>query len=118
MSYARFGAGGSDVYVFMSDRGLECCGCLRAPSCAEDVNHRESAFVAPGEYGPVGAYGGDMFGEIVCATCGSAPPLWSVCSSTEEMFEHLRMHKAEGDVVPDETFIDLANDDYINFPLQ
>lgn len=28
MSYARFGAdGGSSVYIFPSDRGLECCGC-------------------------------------------------------------------------------------------
>jgi hypothetical protein len=28
MSYARFGWGGSDIYVFMSVNGwLECCGC-------------------------------------------------------------------------------------------
>lgn len=27
MSYARFGWDGSDVYIFMSDLGLECCGC-------------------------------------------------------------------------------------------
>lgn len=27
MSYCRFGWGGSDVYVYGSDRGLECCGC-------------------------------------------------------------------------------------------
>ena len=27
MSYIRFGEDSSDVYVFLSDRGLECCGC-------------------------------------------------------------------------------------------
>ena len=27
MSYCRFGWGGSDVYVFESEAGLECCGC-------------------------------------------------------------------------------------------
>jgi hypothetical protein len=26
VSYARFGSDGSDVYVFFSDDGLECCG--------------------------------------------------------------------------------------------
>lgn len=28
MSYARFGWDGSDVYVYESDRGWECCGCI------------------------------------------------------------------------------------------
>lgn len=27
MSYCRFAWDGSDVYVFESDRGFECCGC-------------------------------------------------------------------------------------------
>jgi hypothetical protein len=27
VSYVRFGSDGSDVYVYLSDRGLECCGC-------------------------------------------------------------------------------------------
>ena len=27
MSLVRFGSNGSDVYVYESDRGLECCGC-------------------------------------------------------------------------------------------
>jgi hypothetical protein len=27
MSYSRFGCDGSDVYIFPSDRGLECCVC-------------------------------------------------------------------------------------------
>lgn len=27
MSYCRFGLEGSDVYIFESDRGIECCGC-------------------------------------------------------------------------------------------
>lgn len=27
MSYCRFAWGGSDVYVFMSREGIECCGC-------------------------------------------------------------------------------------------
>lgn len=27
MSYCRFGWEGSDVYVFLSDEGFECCGC-------------------------------------------------------------------------------------------
>jgi hypothetical protein len=31
MSYSRFGADGSDVYTFPSDRGLECCGCPLLP---------------------------------------------------------------------------------------
>ena len=28
MSYCRFGWDGSNVYVFVSRRGIECCGCL------------------------------------------------------------------------------------------
>lgn len=27
MSYCRFAWGGSDVYVFPSSQGIECCGC-------------------------------------------------------------------------------------------
>lgn len=27
MSYVRFGEGGSDVYVYPSSSGIECCGC-------------------------------------------------------------------------------------------
>lgn len=27
MSIVRFGSDGSDVYVYESSRGLECCGC-------------------------------------------------------------------------------------------
>lgn len=27
MSYCRFAWGGSEVYVFESERGIECCGC-------------------------------------------------------------------------------------------
>ncbi len=27
MSYCRFAWQGSDVYVFLSDQGFECCGC-------------------------------------------------------------------------------------------
>lgn len=45
MSYTRFG-GDSDVYVFTSGAGIECCGCiLRAPhvfqSNAEMLVHLE-----------------------------------------------------------------------------
>ena len=30
MSYVRFWHDGSDVYVFESNRGVECCGCILA----------------------------------------------------------------------------------------
>lgn len=45
MSYARFGCNHSNVYIFLSHRGLECCGCpLRVkPECFKStrsmVNH-------------------------------------------------------------------------------
>lgn len=45
MSYVRFGSDGSDVYVYLSDRGLECCGCrlvergFTAASTEEMVTH-------------------------------------------------------------------------------
>lgn len=32
MSYARYGHEGSDVYVFRSGRGFECCGCILTPA--------------------------------------------------------------------------------------
>lgn len=31
MSFCRFGWDGSDVYVFQSDEGYECCGCRLVP---------------------------------------------------------------------------------------
>jgi len=38
MSYSRFGAGGSDVYVFSSVEGhLECCGCFLGDQWSYDT---------------------------------------------------------------------------------
>lgn len=48
MSYCRFGWGGSDVYVYESVDGIECCGCnlddnfTAACGCEADTDPRHS----------------------------------------------------------------------------
>jgi hypothetical protein len=44
VSYARFGADGSDVYVFTSSVGLECCGCIL--QAREDVFDSNEGMIA------------------------------------------------------------------------
>jgi hypothetical protein len=43
MSYARFSHDGSDVYVFASDAGLECCGCWLRGDSRQPVTFRTTA---------------------------------------------------------------------------
>lgn len=95
MSYARFGADGSDVYVFFSvDHMLECCGCRLQKWMWVDGDE-----LTPGSrLEPVG--------EIVPDTFGS----------TAEMEAHLQRHIAEGHHVPDYVIPDLWADDATNFP--
>lgn len=75
MSYARFGWGGSNVYVFLTEREgqscLTCCGCC--------------------------------LGDDPCFT------------STQEMIDHLLDHTAAGDVVPEDIYQALRDDDDDNF---
>lgn len=80
MSYARFGADGSDVYVFTSDRGIECCGCLLI----------ERRWVEePGR--PI--FGGYL--EQV------NPDDTELYRSNAAMIEHMDRHRAAGHVVPE-----------------
>jgi len=46
MSYARFGCDGSDVYVFTSTAGLECCGCALEDATAVPVFESNVAMIA------------------------------------------------------------------------
>lgn len=74
MSYCRFGWGGSNVYVYESDAGIECCGC-----CLGDT------FVAPC---------GVSFDE------GDHDNSPEHREAAIEMVRHLRRHRAAGHNVP------------------
>lgn len=88
MSYARFGAGGSDVYVFLSTRGLECCGCI--------LQDRE---MVEDETAPGGWYLRPV-GEIV----------ESSFSTTQGMLDHLQHHRDAEHIVRDDTLACLEHD--------
>lgn len=57
MSYARFGWDGSNVYVFASSSGIECCGCILSESSFRTTDpalmlshlleHRQTGDVVP-----------------------------------------------------------------------
>ena len=85
MSYARFGWDGSDVYVFLSDSGYECCGCA--------LQEREWV-QAP--YRVLGGYFKNV-GEIVP----------HVFDTPGEMVDHLMAHRAAGQTVPDDCIAEL-----------
>jgi hypothetical protein len=79
LSYARF-SGDSDVYVFASRTGIECCGCvLQKREWVDDPDRVlfKGYFKAIGEIVP------------------------HVFSSNQEMIEHLNIHIATGHLVPD-----------------
>ena len=80
MSYSRFGCDGSDVYVFTSSVGLECCGCiLQERQWVDDPNW-------PIFHGYLRAVG-----EIVP----------HVFDSNAGMIAHLEQHREAGHVVPE-----------------
>jgi len=82
MSYVRFAEDGSDVYVFASNVGIECCGCpLQKREWVEDGRP------------PLGGYL-KAVGEIVPDTF----------TSNDGMIEHLERHRATGHVVPEYVF--------------
>lgn len=95
MSYARFGWGGSDVYVFMHVDGyLTCCGC-----CLQD-----RVWVDDPEY-PIFEGYLEETGEHVETTF----------HNTEEMVAHLQIHREAGHTVPDGIEDELRADDAENF---
>jgi hypothetical protein len=79
MSYVRFGEDGSDVYVFTSATGLDCCACFLQPrQWVEDAAR------------PFGGY----LKEV-------GPHVEQAFRSNHEMIAHLELHLAAGDRVPD-----------------
>lgn len=88
MSYARWGWDGSDVYVFMSIRGLVCCACMDTDRLWYDALLDEEL---------------PEFEDYIA-------------SSTNEMVGHLREHEADGLTVPPTIYDDLWHDDHENFP--
>lgn len=83
MSYVRFGENGSDVYVYVSSRGIECCGCgLQKREWVDDPSRP----LIGGYLKPVG--------EIV--------PY--VFDSNAEMIAHLDLHRSKGHTVPEDVF--------------
>jgi len=81
VSYARFGSDGSDVYVFTSSTGLECCGCiLQKREWIDDPTR-------PILHGYLRAVG-----EIVP----------HVFDSNAGMIAHLELHTAAGHDVPED----------------
>ena len=89
MSYARFGAGGSDVYVFFSVHGgLECCGCiLQERETVDDPDAFFGFYLKP-------------VGEIIESTF----------TTTKDMLDHLQRHRDAGHTVLDETIEALDGD--------
>ncbi len=86
MSYARFGADGSDVYVFTSSRALECCGCVLQKREWVDDPTRSRGYMK-------------HVGEII----------EDEFDSNAGMIEHLERHVAAGHEVPDHTFARLRD---------
>ena len=52
MSYARFGADGSDVYVYLCNGRYICCGCTTANDTLSMIRHLEAEHVAAGDHVP------------------------------------------------------------------
>lgn len=51
MSYARFGSGGSDIYLFAHYAGfVQCCGCLLRPSLPDEESENLHSAVAVVEH--------------------------------------------------------------------
>jgi hypothetical protein len=82
VSYARFGSDGSDVYVFTSSAGLECCGCILQRREWEDDS-------------------GSPFGGYLRAVGDIVP---YVFDSNAGMIAHLELHRAAGHHVPEYVF--------------
>lgn len=88
MSYARFGWDGSDVYVFTSSTGLECCGCLlQEREWVDDPTHS----ILKGYLKAVG--------EIVP----------HVFTSNQGMIDHLMLHRERGQTVPEDALARLRD---------
>ena len=87
MSYARFGWDGSDVYVFTSSRGIECCMCV-----LQEREWRDD---------PGAVFGGYLHdvGEKVEDTF----------RSNAGMIAHLDLHRAAGHHVPDDVYVRLRD---------
>lgn len=90
MSYARFGAGGSDVYVFLHyDRCLQCCGCiLQEREWVEDPDY----LLTGGYFKRVGEHVETRF------------------TSTADLLAHLDRHRAAGHCVDEGTYEGLKED--------
>lgn len=89
MSYARWGSGGSDVYIFTTKRGdghyaVECCGCIATKL---DTPYKD-IFGIEHEYELSSFYG----------------------NTREEIDKHLQEHLDKGDCVLPDTFSRLEID--------
>ena len=83
MSYVRFGSDGSEVYVFESSAGIECCGCwLQEREWVDDPDRP----IFKGYFRNVGETVPYVFG------------------TPAEMIAHLDAHRAAGHVVPEYVF--------------
>lgn len=76
MSYCRFLQ--ADAYIFESNRGLECCGCIRAPRRKFDPPYVDM-FGIEHEYDYDYVY----------------------FDTAQEMLEHIAYHRSEGDNIPE-----------------
>ena len=83
MSYARFGSDGSDVYVFVSNIGIECCGCSLIPRHWVEVPERA-------------IFGGYLEQDN--------PDDTEIYASNEAMVAHMERHRAAGHTVPEYVF--------------
>ncbi len=89
MSYTRFGWDGSDVYVFRSASGIECCGCIL----------QERRWVDDETYPLFRGYY-EAVGERIQTTF----------TDTDEAVAHLTKHIAVGHVVPAHVIPELLAD--------
>lgn len=92
MSYSRFS--NADVYVFMCSTGtLDCCGCiLQDAEWVEDDNSILGGYIKPIE-----------------------PIIPTRFTSTQQMVDHLSLHRSAGHDVPDGIEDELWADDQENW---
>lgn len=86
MSYARMREGVSDVYVYLTIRGIECCG------CPYNVVKLDPPYT-------------DIFGfkhEIEAENF--------IARTSGAMIGHLKLHQSDGDLVPEYTFQRILED--------
>lgn len=86
MSYCRFGD--SDAYIFMTDRGFDCCGCIMATRIALEHPWTDRlGFTHEFDYEPVGPF-----------------------TTPRAMLDHIAEHRAQGHDISEDVDIRIMSE--------